>query len=1550
MNFKVTVLILLLFVMVFLIGCTTTSDSLVCGDMVCRAISIDLNELNPDSNYYCALDCGLSNIQTDALDVNNASAQNDVNAVLDIESLVSDNDSNSSYTVIESGGGVVVWDTVTDKNLFEVNGVDSGDIRLKNIEYVTNSAVENSGYTIVKNFPLGEGETKTIYIERKNPVSNGVCFSDTQSLNTKEDITAGCTTIACPGKLGNYSCEIEGSNFAVSGLKHSGGVEVVLPIFPTNENALCIYNSNSELSKSICDYYVSKRPGVNSVGINVPDSVLSKNRELMDNVADFKTYVVTPVMDWVASHPQFKITHLAVAKDVPYQVSINHVTIGASYLSGAESLAYPDSSENDGTQNLYANKKIHFDPESYKDGSGRYTPRFAVSYLLGYNIDDIKKMIDRGTGTAPDLLSAKWVIDRDEDRFSVDDEVLLFSESALLDFGISGNNIILERTNTRPVNISGSLIAYAGPGAHHAGYGWPWIAANPAIIANVSNRAIMTSYESWNAINFTGSPGQTTMEQGKIADAFSPIAFGGSNYSSSFSGAAGYVHEPYSERVYVPSFFGAYASSLTLAESFMSATLPVLGRSIVVGDPLMRATDLQQVLKRSGELCSVGSECNSGYCDSDVDGVKKCHSTQGNCVMGFGFVRETQNGSAICFNNNNTLLYKCVNGNWAQEICGQGLECATSVPAASKELFVSGASCKSPQGMQCASNSDCRQGVCSANLNGAKMCHQISSSCVNDDFGNETINSRFACSGDNKKKQCVNGVWSAQETTCANGCSNGVCVGEQIENGAKLKLSIGVYSLTLPVDPTSHNISDIFRNAPDGTTIYTYKEGQFIGGNIEFGEWVNKNMQLNPGEGFKLDVPVGVYNEVLSGSIINSPVSIKISGELSFIGVPFCGDKYTASQALAEIKSVNSGCYAISMYNGTGSGPTYYWDDGLGKNSFNFAKKDFKLNNYEGYFLSCDKGVDFTWMPSCRVTSPCSSFTYSDWTGCGVNGTQTRTVVSSTPVGCQGGDPVISQTCTYIPPCSSFTYSTWGECQVYGIQQRTLVSKTPQNCVGGNPVLVQECTYVPLCTVDNWTSSLAPVICPVSGQQTKTWSKIGNCQGGVTHSASEIVSCDYSMPACTSFVYSNWGVCSPSGIQTRTISSSTPTSCQGGNPVLAQTCLYTPACYSFTYSTWGACQSNGAQSRVVLTSIPTSCQGGNPVLTQACSYNLICTAFTYSDWGACQSNNTQSRVLISSGPNNCYGGVPILTQNCSYAEYCAVNPSSCSTVWKDSLVASDLGITSNATGGTQVVDNANGKKLLQVSNVQVTDSRFEDINVLRNGITAPASFLIVKGMELSEDETKTVYLEKIDPNSNGVCIKDEIGVETKADIENGCVQLKCPGKRDGYACTVENGFYMVSGLKHSGVMEAMVTNELPSVAITSPLNGTSFTSPALVKILVSASDSDGGISRIEFYDGAVNIGEDSNYPYYFIWEDVLSGNYSITAKAIDNTNGTTVSSLVNIVVNEPSNSGANIFVIAFGGLIVAFLVIGLMVWGIVSRKPPEFSGGNREIVLPPKNY
>lgn len=131
---------------------------------------------------------------------------------------------------------------------------------------------------------------------------------------------------------------------------------------------------------------------------------------------------------------------------------------------------------------------------------------------------------------------------------------------------------------------------------------------------------------------------------------------------------------------------------------------------------------------------------------------------------------------------------------------------------------------------------------------------------------------------------------------------------------------------------------------------------------------------------------------------------------------------------------------------------------------------------------------------------------------------------------------------------------------------------------------------VGVCTDANWKSALSPLTCPSMGKQTKTWSKIGQCSGGVGHPASEIITCIYQAPKCASYTYSAWGACQPTGVRTRTVAGKTPTDCVG-TPILSESCAYIPLC---TEADWlakdGPCRPKGKLTKT-WTKIG-NCEGG----------------------------------------------------------------------------------------------------------------------------------------------------------------------------------------------------------------------------------------------------------------------------------------------------------------------------------------------------------------------
>ncbi len=113
---------------------------------------------------------------------------------------------------------------------------------------------------------------------------------------------------------------------------------------------------------------------------------------------------------------------------------------------------------------------------------------------------------------------------------------------------------------------------------------------------------------------------------------------------------------------------------------------------------------------------------------------------------------------------------------------------------------------------------------------------------------------------------------------------------------------------------------------------------------------------------------------------------------------------------------------------------------------------------------------------------------------------------------------------------------------------------------------------------------------------------------------------------------------------------------------------------------------------------------------------------------------------------------------------------------------------------------------------------------------------------------------------------------------------------------VNNGNIYVSEYGGDGKITLLKPIITTSIAIISPGNNASFTSPATINMEATANGGNGTISKVQFYSGTILLHTEYFAPYTYTWNNVPAGSYTLTAKATDNNSLVTTSAIVNVSV------------------------------------------------------
>jgi glucose/arabinose dehydrogenase len=93
----------------------------------------------------------------------------------------------------------------------------------------------------------------------------------------------------------------------------------------------------------------------------------------------------------------------------------------------------------------------------------------------------------------------------------------------------------------------------------------------------------------------------------------------------------------------------------------------------------------------------------------------------------------------------------------------------------------------------------------------------------------------------------------------------------------------------------------------------------------------------------------------------------------------------------------------------------------------------------------------------------------------------------------------------------------------------------------------------------------------------------------------------------------------------------------------------------------------------------------------------------------------------------------------------------------------------------------------------------------------------------------------------------------------------------------------------------------PMVALTAPANNSTGTTGTPIALSASASDSDGGVANVQFFDGSAPIGAaDTSAPYSVSWTPSSAGTHTLTARATDTCGISTTSAAVTVTISAGS--------------------------------------------------
>ncbi len=198
---------------------------------------------------------------------------------------------------------------------------------------------------------------------------------------------------------------------------------------------------------------------------------------------------------------------------------------------------------------------------------------------------------------------------------------------------------------------------------------------------------------------------------------------------------------------------------------------------------------------------------------------------------------------------------------------------------------------------------------------------------------------------------------------------------------------------------------------------------------------------------------------------------------------------------------------------------------------------------------------------------------------------------------------------------------------------------------------------------------------------------------------------------------------------------------------------------------------------------------------------------------------------------------------------------------------------------------------------QSTNSAIVNINAQSNNpptvtVSAPTSAIVGTNITISataSDSDGSVTQVEFFVNNVSVGIDNSAPYSIQYTTTLGAGQIVRAVATDNQGATANS----------NNITLNVVANTPPTVAVTSPANGSAFIAPEVITITASASDVDGSVAIVSFFIDGNLIGTDNSAPYSFTWISTI-GEHTIAVSATDNLGAVTNSSAIAISVADPN--------------------------------------------------